>query len=61
MPSGEPGAENPHAGFCEGEVAQVPCRLGEGTGPKGSANSEAPQRLKRRGHLLPPTHSTTTS
>ena len=24
----------------------MPCRLGEGTGPKGPANGEAPQRLK---------------
>ena len=26
----------------------MPCRLGEGTGPKGPGNGEAPQRLKHQ-------------
>ncbi len=51
--AGEPGARNSHAGFCRGRVAQVARRLGEGTGPKGPAYSEAPLRLNRETSLLP--------
>ncbi len=33
----------------------MPCRLGEGTGPKGPANGEAPQRLQHEAPSYLPT------
>jgi hypothetical protein len=35
----------------------VLCRLGEGTGPKGPANGEAPLRLRREASSYLPVHS----
>jgi len=32
----------------------VLCRLGEGTGPKGPASGEAPQRLRHEASFYPP-------
>jgi len=34
----------------------VLCRLGEGTGPKGPANGEAPLRLRREASSYLPVH-----
>jgi len=43
-------------GSTRGDEHKKPCSLGEGTGPKGSANSEAPQRATAS-RLVPTHHS----